>query len=63
MMGHPAFSGLTSAYVEEDMVLSPLGAKAMGAGVLIVLFGLRVWATRSVPGVGARPVVVKTKTQ
>jgi len=44
---HPAFSGFTNAlgYAPGTIVLSPLGAKALGAIVLTVLFALRVYFT------------------
>ena len=44
---HPAFLGFTNAlgYAPGTIVLSPLGAKALGAAVLTVLFALRVYFT------------------
>ena len=52
---HPAFSSFTDTlgFAPGTIVLSPLGAKALGAVILTFLFGLRVfytqWSSEVVP--------------
>ncbi|KAF8629798.1 hypothetical protein AX15_003269 [Amanita polypyramis BW_CC] len=62
---HPAFSSFTDTlgFAPGTVVLSPLGAKSLGAIVLTLLFGLRVfythWSNKSVP----RPAQKKVKAR
>jgi hypothetical protein len=44
MTAHPAFAAISS-YVPQEMILSPLGAKALCTVLLSTLYGLRVLFT------------------
>ncbi|KAF8632670.1 hypothetical protein AX17_004802 [Amanita inopinata Kibby_2008] len=70
---NPAFASVSNtaaslgvSFAPDTLALSPLGARALGAAVLMVIFGLRVWTTHWMGDHKAsprHPSGTKSKTQ